>query len=209
MLSRKQYRIKKKSVVGRKNWAFYFVKTITAIILFPFFNLRTRGAENLPKKSAFILLPKHQRWVDIPLLGIASPQPLYYIAKHELFKNFFSNWFLKAMGGIPLNRERPVESRRYLKAAIEFLNKGEGVVIFPEGTYYVNKMGPAKTGVVKLILSRLSLPFIPVGIKYSKRRLRTRVFINFGDAVYPDESGTAGIFLDKMMKNIAVLSELC
>lgn len=209
MISRKRQKVSTTSVAGRKNWAFYFAKAVTAIFLFPFFNLRTRGAENLPENSAFILLPKHQRWEDIPMLGLASPQPLYYIAKHELFKNAFSNWFLKAMGGIPLNRERPVESRRYLKAVIEFLNKGEGVVVFPEGTYHVNKMGPAKAGVVKLILARFSLPFVPVGIKYSKKSLRTRVFINFGDAVYPDESGEAGMFLDKMMQNIAELSGLC
>ena len=54
MISRKQHNVSTKSVAGRKNWAFYLVKTFTTIFLFPFFNLRTRGVENLPEKSAFI-----------------------------------------------------------------------------------------------------------------------------------------------------------
>ena len=96
----------------------------------PFFRLETDGIENLPQKSAFILLAKHQRWEDIPLLSLATPIPLYYVAKYDLFKNPISNWFLRSLGGIPLNRQRPLESRRSLQAIIGFLKKGEGVVVF-------------------------------------------------------------------------------
>lgn len=50
-----------------------------------------------------------------------------YVAKHELFTNPLSNWFLGSLGGIPLNRDRPLESRRSIRAMIEFLREGEGV----------------------------------------------------------------------------------
>ena len=175
----------------------------------PFFRLETDGIENLPQKSAFILLPKHQRWEDIPLLSLATPRPLYYVAKYDLFKNPLSNWFLRSLGGIPLNRQRPLESRRSLQAIIGFLKKGEGVVVFPEGTYYRNKMGPAHIGIVRLILSRFSLPFIPVGMNYSGKGARTLARINFGKEFYTDPSAPASLFLDNMMKEIEGLSGLC
>jgi 1-acyl-sn-glycerol-3-phosphate acyltransferase len=194
---------------GRKNWVFWTIKTASGILLSPFFRLETDGMENLPQRSAFILLPKHQRWVDIPLLSLATPRPLYYIAKHDLFKNPFSNWFIRSLGGIPLNRKRPLESRRSLQAMIEFIKKGEGVVVFPEGTYYRNKMGPANVGIVRLILSRFSIPFIPVGVNYSRQGVRSLVQINFGKAFYADPSIPASSFLDNMMKEIAGLSGLC
>jgi 1-acyl-sn-glycerol-3-phosphate acyltransferase len=88
------------------------------------------------------------------------------------------------------------------------LEKGEGVVIFPEGTYYRNKMGPVQTGVVRFVLSRLNLPFIPVGINYAASGLRTRVRIHFGKAFQTDSALAADTFVSHMMKEIAALSGL-
>ncbi len=192
----------------RKNWVVKATKTTSRILLSPFFCLETEGTENLPQKNAFILLPKHQRWVDIPLLSLATPRPLYYVAKYDLFMNPLSNWFIRSLGGIPLNRQRPLESRQSLKIMIKFLIQGEGVVVFPEGTYYRNTIGPAHAGIVKFILSRFSIPCIPVGMNYSGKGIRTLVRINFGKAIYSDPSASTGPFLDNMMKEIAGLSGL-
>ena len=182
---------------------------ITAgLFLSPFFSIKIGGLENLPIKSAFILLPKHQRWEDIPLLSLATSRPLYYIAKHELFLNPISRWLLCSMGGIPLNRERPLESRRSLKMMMEFLKNREGVVIFPEGTYYRNKMGPGHAGLIRMVLSRVALPFIPVGMIYSKKKGRTLIRVNFGMPVYENLSGNTNRLFNHIMKEIALLSGL-
>ena len=197
-----------KHPLGRNRGLLQVFRFLVKILLLPFFRLETEGLHNLPRDSAFILLPKHQRWEDIPLLGLATPRPLYYIAKYELFKNALSNRFFSAMGGIPLNRQRPLESRRFLQATIQLLEKGQGVVIFPEGTYYRNKMGPGQTGMVRFVLSRLKLPFIPVGINYAANGWRTRVRINFGKAFHTDPTSAADTFVSRMMKEIAALSGL-
>ena len=193
---------------GRKEGLFKFSIILVRVLLTPFFRIEVTGLKNLPRDRAFILLPKHQRWEDIPLLGLATPRPLFYIAKYELFKNALSNWLISSLGGIPLNRQRPLESRRFLQATIELLEKGEGVVIFPEGTYYRNRMGPGQTGMVRFVLSRLKLPFIPVGINYAADRWRTRVRINFGKAFHTDPPLAADAFVSRMMEEIATLSGL-
>jgi 1-acyl-sn-glycerol-3-phosphate acyltransferase len=181
---------------------------LTRLFLWPFFRLEARGVINLPEDSAFILLVKHQRWEDIPLLGLATPRPLYYIAKYELFKNSMCNWFISALGGIPLNRQRPLESRGFLQATIAFLQKGEGIVIFPEGTYYRDKMGPGQIGMVKFVLSRLELPVIPVGITYTAGGRRTGVCIKFGTAYHAGQASAAEAVVGRMMGEIAKLSGL-
>ena len=193
---------------GRNEGFFQVIIILVRLLLRPFFRIEAGGLKNLPQDRAFILLSKHQRWQDIPLLSLATPRPLYYIAKYELFKNPLSNRFFSALGGIPLNRQRPLESRRFLQATIQLLEKGEGVVIFPEGTYYRNKMGPGQTGMVKFVLSRLKLPFIPVGINYATNGWRTRVRINFGKAFHTDPTLAADTFVNRMMKEIAALSGL-
>ena len=193
---------------GRREGFFRVFRFLTRLLFWPFFRLEAHGLQNLPEDSAFVLLVKHQRWEDIPLLSLATPRPLYYIAKYELFKNTLSNWFISALGGIPLNRQRPLESRRFLQAAIAFLQKGEGIVIFPEGTYYRDKMGPGQIGMVKFVLSRLELPLIPVGITYTAGGRRTGVCINFGK-VYPAGPALAAkAVVDRMMVEIANLSGL-
>ena len=193
---------------GRNEGFFKLIKILVRVLLWPFFRIEVGGLKNLPRDRAFILLSKHQRWEDIPLLSLATPRPLYYIAKYELFKNALSYRFFSALGGIPLNRQRPLESRRFLQATIQLLEKGEGIVIFPEGTYYRNKMGPGQTGMVRFVLSRLKLPFIPVGINYATNRWRTHVRINFGKAFHTDPTLAADTFVNCMMKEIAALSGL-
>ena len=193
---------------GRNEWVFHIIKFLARIMLTPFFHIQATGSENLPLNRAFILLVKHQRWEDIPALSLATPRPLYYIAKYELFKNVLSKWFFNALGGIPINRQRPLESRRFLQATIELLEKGEGVVIFPEGTYYRNKMGIGQTGMVRFVLSRLALPFVPVGINYSSPGSRILIRINFGKPFYADSSLSADTFVNYMMEKIAQLSGL-
>jgi 1-acyl-sn-glycerol-3-phosphate acyltransferase len=139
------------AMVMRRDWVFWATRSTARIVLAPFFRLETGGTENLPPRGAFMLLPKHQRWVDIPLISLATPRPLYYVARDDLFHTPMSNWFMRSLGGIPLNRQRPLETRESLRVLQGFLGQGEGVVVFPEGTYYTNKMGPGNVGIVRFL----------------------------------------------------------
>lgn len=194
--------------IRRREGIYWTTKVMARICLAPVFRLHVEGVEGLPRDKAFVLLPKHQRWEDIPLLTLASPRPLYYVAKHELFQNSAAGWFLRSIGGIPLNRQRPVESRWSLKQTLDLLRGGEGVVIFPEGTYYRESMGQARVGVVRLVLSQLTLPFVPVGIRYHREGVRTQVWVRMGTPSMGGPDLPAGAFLNAMMTEIARLSGL-
>ena len=203
--------------LGKRNRLIFYITVYLLRISFLLirFKIKIEGTDNIPDNSAFILLPKHQQWTDIPLVAWAVSRPVYYVAKHELFLTRFSNWYISSLGGLPINRQRPIESRRSLSKMIELLNQGEGIVVFPEGTYYKNQMGPGNIGVVRLILSRFSFPFIPVGINYSSGRLRTKVKISFGKPIFLERDKASGKpvnppeeFLEIIMKEIARLSNL-
>jgi 1-acyl-sn-glycerol-3-phosphate acyltransferase len=187
---------------------FSIVKAAARICLAPFFELRVQGQENVPRKSSFILLPKHQRWEDIPLLGLASPAPLYYVAKNELFTNRLSNWFISSLGGIPFDRRRPLASRDSIKAIVGLLKGEAGVVVFPEGTYYRNRMGSGHVGLIRLIHSQIEVPFIPVGTRYSREGMRRSVDIKFGKTIPWESSMAPEEFLAAAMKEIRALSAL-
>jgi 1-acyl-sn-glycerol-3-phosphate acyltransferase len=69
---------------------------------------------------------------DPPLLGIISPNRLYYLGKQELFCNNFVSWFLDSYGVIPLRRQ--ASDINAIRRAIEVLKQGKPLVIFPQGS---------------------------------------------------------------------------
>jgi len=200
--------LERDSVKTINSWVYETIKAAARILLPSFFELHVEGRENLPERGSFVLLPKHQRWEDVPLLGLASPIPLYYVAKTELFTNRLSNWFMTSLGGIPIDRRRPLASRDSIKT-IAWLLKGEaGVVVFPEGTYYRKCMGSGYVGLIRLIRSHVEVPFIPVGIRYSRKSMRMRVDITFGKTIPWGSSTKPEEFLAAAMGEIGALSGL-
>jgi 1-acyl-sn-glycerol-3-phosphate acyltransferase len=178
------------------------------VLFYPFFRIRTEGLSRLPERGPFLLFPKHQRWEDVPLLSMAVQRPLFYVAKHQLFQTALSRWLISSLGGLALNRDRPMESRSSIRAICALLAKGEKIVIFPEGTYFPGRMGPGRSGLIRMIRARAAAPCIPVGIRYLPGRVRKTVRIAFGEAVpsRPGESGEA--FFERLMMEIAGLSGL-
>jgi len=197
-----------KPLGGRKAPVAALVRLVAKVLLRPFFRLRSQGVEGLPAQGPFVLLPKHQRWEDIPLLSLAAPCPLYYVAKQELFVHPLSKGFMTALGGIPLNRQRPLESRNAIRRLQSLLQKGERIVLFPEGTYYEGTLGAGRVGLLRLLRSRMRLAYVPVGIRYEKEGMRTRVDIRFGTAIPDDGSLPVEDFLARIMAEIARLSGL-
>jgi 1-acyl-sn-glycerol-3-phosphate acyltransferase len=155
-----------------------------------------------------VLLCKHQCWQDIPLLGLASPWPLYYVAKYELFLHPLSRWFLSGLGGVPLNRKRPLASRDSIRNIITLIRKGERIAIFPEGTYYKNRIGPGHSGIIRAIQARAEVAFVPVGMHYYGGGMQKRVKIRFGHALLAEAPRGVDGLLARAMREIADLSDL-
>lgn len=161
-------------------------------------------------------MPKHQYWTDIPLIGFAFYNiHLNYIAKKELFRFPLVRTFLTTLGGIPLDREKPIKSLDSFKHLSFLLRMRQKIVIFPEGTYYTGIIGKGKSRLIKMILKfqeeeQLSnhIPFIPVGIIYQKMKFRQKVTIRIGEPLYADRESDAEEFTQKVMKAIAFLSDL-
>jgi 1-acyl-sn-glycerol-3-phosphate acyltransferase len=193
---------------GINLFLYHLTRTAAKIALAPFFRVAVEGREHLSPNGPFVLLCKHQRWQDIPLLGLASPWPLYYVAKHELFIHPVSKWFVSALGGLPLNRQRPLASRDSIRKIIRLIQTGERIVVFPEGTYYRNKMGPGHSGVIRAIRARAEVPFVPAGIHYDEGNIQKRVKIRFGQPLFADASKGTDEFLVRAMREIAGLSGL-
>ena len=177
--------------------------------------VRVEGLEHLPASGPAVICPKHQRWEDIIAVAVAMPPPLYYIAKAELFVTPFQREFLRAIGGVPVDRQNPRATLSSFRQLLPILQKKAYVVLFPEGTYVPGGVGPGKHRLIQMILKLQDrnglgpLPFIPVGLTYEPQpqssgwALKVRV----GKALSTSGAGQAPAFTQAIMAEIARLCQ--
>ncbi|HJR19911.1 MAG TPA: lysophospholipid acyltransferase family protein [Actinomycetota bacterium] len=146
-----------------------------------FFRWRLLGVENIPKSGPVIVACNHISYFD-PLCHAymidRSGRKCRFFAKAELWKNPFLRFVLTHAHQIPVERGSgetgPVEK------AIEWLRRGELVVIYPEATITTNPdLTPmsGKTGVGRVALAT-GAPVVPIAVWGShwvrpKRRKRS------------------------------------
>ena len=151
---------------------------------------------SIPRNSSIILAPTHRSRWDGLLLTMAMGRRVskkdcrFMVTKSEMIG--IQGWFLKRLGCFSINQLSP--SLSALRYAIDLIEKGEQLVVFPEGK--INKYG--KKLVLKEGLYRLarlatkkttSITIVPIGIAYSRvsPRFRDKFCLSFGQPISIDD----------------------
>ena len=201
----------------RSNLLYLVIRGIGYLCFSSIYRLKVEGRENLLPAGPAILLPKHQFWTDIPIVGLAARRPLNYIAKQELFVYPVVRHFLSSLGGVPIHRLNPVKSLDSFRYVESLLKAGEFIVLFPEGTYYPHTVGRGKHRFVQRILhiqekmgwhGDKAIPFIPMGIRYDEKKFRTDVRVKIGQPTFANGGADAREFTARIVADIAKLSGL-
>ena len=115
-------------------------------------------------ESAELFVSNHQNMVDIPIIEYLFPKiDFSWVAKKELGDIFLFGNLLTKSGAILIQREDKKSLIELLKSTKDRLNKGQKIVIFPEGTRNKNpkKLLPFKAG-TKLIAEKYNLKVQPL-----------------------------------------------
>ena len=168
---------------------------VTQDVVLRFFFRKKKILKNgfsIPINSSIILAPTHRSRWDGLILTLAMGRRVtkkdcrFMVTKSEM--RGIQGWFLKRLGCFSINQLSP--SLSALRYAIDLIEKGEQLVVFPEGK--INKYG--KKLVLKEGLYRLarlatkktkSIIIIPIGIAYSKvtPNLRSEFCLSFGKPI--------------------------
>ena len=142
--------------------------------------------ERIPREGPLLLASNHASFLDPPLIGAASPRPLYYLARHTLFQFAPFGWLLRHWNTVPVDRDRG--GPKGLKTVLDLINRGRAVVLFPEGTRSPDgSLRPARPG-IGFLVAKTSCPILPVRVFNTWRALGkgmtfprpTRVAVKFG-----------------------------
>ena len=143
-----------------------FVYWVVRAVLQPFFHVYFRlqrvGRHHIPTEGPLLLASNHRSFLDPFVLGTMLRRPVYYVAKKELFENRLQAWFLNALGAFPV--DRGASDGEMLETARQILDRGDVVLIFPEGT----RIRPGGLGTPKRGVGRLALesgaPIVPLSV---------------------------------------------
>jgi 1-acyl-sn-glycerol-3-phosphate acyltransferase len=128
-----------------------------------YFRLSTLGREHVPKSGATIYACNHRSFLDPFVISALGRRPLYFVAKRELFeKNRLQTWFLNSLGAFPIDRGHGDNDS--METALRILARGDGVMIFVEGTRVrPGPLGHPRSGVGRLALQS-GAPVVPVAV---------------------------------------------
>ncbi|MBT9158894.1 MAG: lysophospholipid acyltransferase family protein [Dehalococcoidia bacterium] len=141
---------------------FYAVATATVkALLASLTRWEVKGRENVPRNGPLIVVSNHLSMVDPPLLSASVPRRIFFMAKEELFSSR-GGAFIRWLGAFPVRRGTP--DRRAIRQAMQVLERGQTLGMFPEGRRSLNhQMNEAEFGVAMIAL-RSGVSILPTGI---------------------------------------------
>jgi len=150
----------KRSLASRAWQAFLkFTCRLAAVLVF---NIRCHGREKVPRTGGGLMLSNHQSNLDPVLIGLASDRRLNYVARKTLFRFAPFRWLINSLDAIAIDREGL--GLEGLKEMLKRLQRGEIVLLFPEGTRTPDgEVHPIKPGFCA-VARRAGVPIIPVAM---------------------------------------------
>lgn len=145
--------------------------------------MRYRDVDRLPHTGPVILVANHVSHADPLLLAkmvLDEGRVPRFLAKDSLFRGRLIGRALRGMGHIPVERNS-IDAQLALAPAISALQRGQVVIMYPEGTVTRDPDGwpmAGRLGTARLALAQPGTPVIPVaqwGVQQSIDLYRKRV----------------------------------
>lgn len=171
--------------IGRLQGA---ARAIVAPTLRWYFPLTVHGAERIPASGPVVLAANHESMWDIPLLVVASPRPIVFMAEKGVFGSRLASWIFTRLGGFPVRRG--AGDLQAIRAAFAVVRSNRVLGIYPEGTRRPGTLLPFRPGAAWVALTA-GAPMVPVGIsgtgeivpKGSWFPHRAPIRIEFGESI--------------------------
>lgn len=206
------------------------LRWFTGIALHWFYSsIQVIGREKIPLTGPVIIAASHHNaLVDALIAGWISPRRLTLTAKATLMDNVLLRWFFPIVGIVPLRRVSdelkkrntekvdPARNVGAFEAILDVLEKGEMVLIFPEGISHSNsELAPLKTGASRIALEARdkrhikNLQMVPLGLSFeAKGNPGTAVLAEVGEPIAINDAGTTGVesLTDLLSSRLAAVS---
>jgi 1-acyl-sn-glycerol-3-phosphate acyltransferase len=169
------------------------IRTFARITGVVFFRMRCKGRQNIPPSGPLIVCANHQSFLDPVLIGLAFNRRLNYLGRKSLFRFTPFRLFLLFLDAIPLDRDGL--GLAGLRESMRRIKRGEGVLLFPEGTRtHDGSVLPLQPGFC-VLARRGNVTVLPVGFdgafdawpRTAKLPTASTIHVCIGKPLSPDE----------------------
>ena len=182
------------------------VRFIAYVLTHILYRLKVVGEEKIPHDGGLILACNHPSFVDWLIVMAAVRRPVHFVMWYTYFEKPVIKTLFKAAGVIPISsaRLRPQILEDAFVSIKRYLDEGEVVCIFPEGT--VTKTGELnvfRNGIEKMVQAS-QVPVVPVALtglwgshfsrykggllnRAERRPLRSHIEVVVGDSIPAEE----------------------
>ena len=144
-----------------------------------YYNPKVIGKENIPVDGPILICGNHKHIYDQCPIIVSTKRVVHYMAKKEYFDNKKVAWFFKAAGCISVDRSKKDENAKSM--ALDVLNDGGAIGIFPEGTRNKTKdfLLPFKFGAVSMA-KKTNATIVPFGLTGDYKFRSKNLTVRFG-----------------------------
>lgn len=156
---------------------YWIIQHLAYLVLKLLGRIKVIGAENVPRNSGVILAANHSSYADPPMMGAATPRPIWFMAKIELLQTPLLGALIRRLHAFPVRRG--TADRQALRTAHDLLTRGEAVLIFYEGGRSPDGcLQPPALG-AGMIALRAEVPVVPVAIVDADRLMPREGGVHF------------------------------
>ena len=144
-----------------------------------------QGLDNIPKDTPVLFAPNHQNaFMDALVVVAFIDKKLWFLTRADIFKKPLAIFLLNSLRMTPVYRERDnvdtvKMNQQVFHKCYENFNKGEAVLVFPEGNHQAKRtFRPLKKGTARIAFGYKEdmgfdkeLAIIPSGITYSEQSM--------------------------------------
>jgi len=141
----------------------YFLRWLVRFVFNSIARVEVSGYENLPKDKSFVIATNHLGILDAPIAFYALDRwDMYILVAEKWERNPFLKWLGGYLNFVFIDRFNP--DIKALRKIIALMEKGNLLVIAPEGTRSrVGSMIEGKPG-VSYLATKLNRPIVPVAL---------------------------------------------
>jgi 1-acyl-sn-glycerol-3-phosphate acyltransferase len=157
------------TVDPHRSLIYRLARSLVLALLRLWFRPKVRGRSQVPVVGPAIIAPVHRSNLDFAFAGLLTERKLFFMAKEELWRWRWFGRLLESLGAFPVHRGGA--DRESVRRAQEVLERGQLLVVFPEGARRSGHRVEELQDGVAFLAARTGAPVVPVGIAGSERAM--------------------------------------
>lgn len=121
------------------------------------------GVHNIPRTGPVLLVCNHQSYLDLPVLGVGiTHRHFHSMARATLFRNPLFGFIIRLLNAFPV--EQGKGDVKSVRTAIDLLQQGHLVLVFPEGSRTSDGQVKAFSPGIMLLIRKAKPVVVPMAV---------------------------------------------